>query len=165
MIVGDAAHVMVPFYGQGLNTGFEDIRILFEDFIDKFSLFPKESCSSLASALAMYSKVRQPDVHIITDLALQNYEELRTGVTSRSYLVRKWIEEFLSMRVPSLGWSTLYHNVAFTNMPYREVKGKFEHQTRVLQSLAVFLFALVPILLLCIVTTLGPWLGIRRISW
>ncbi|EHL01825.1 putative Kynurenine 3-monooxygenase [Glarea lozoyensis 74030] len=75
---------MVPFYGQGMNAGLEDIRILFE-ILDKYP--------SRAEALAKYSEYRKEDAHVINDLALQNYVEMRASVVSPFYSARKWLEE------------------------------------------------------------------------
>lgn len=84
---------MVPFYGQGMNAGLEDVRVLF-DFLDRH---PAEG---RAAALAEYTMFRTPDAHTINDLALRNYEEMRSGVTSPVYKARKWVEERMSVWWP-----------------------------------------------------------------
>ncbi|KAM0349202.1 hypothetical protein ACHAO7_002489 [Fusarium culmorum] len=109
IIVGDAAHAMVPFYGQGMNAGMEDVRILFS-ILDKHSHIdesndPSSESSSAsgpafqrALALAEYSAVRPPDAHAINDLALQNYVEMRSSVLSKRYRLRKYLEEWMRFR-------------------------------------------------------------------
>ena len=115
VIIGDAAHAMVPFYGQGMNTGLEDVYTLFQ-LLDKHT--------DRAEALAQYTEMRTPDAHTINDLALGNYREMATDVKSRVYLLRKWVEEKLDIWAPSLGWATQYSRVTFSNMRYSEVQSR-----------------------------------------
>jgi len=125
-IVGDAAHAMVPFYGQGMNTGFEDVRVLF----DHISAHPND----LAVALSLYSKERGVDAHAINDLAIQNYIEMRDNVTSRLYKLRKITEELLYAYAPWLGVRTLYSYVSFSNVRYSEVVRRVKWQQEVLNK-------------------------------
>ncbi|KAF2201507.1 kynurenine 3-monooxygenase [Delitschia confertaspora ATCC 74209] len=122
VIVGDAAHAMVPFYGQGMNAGLEDVRVLFE-FLDQYPA---------NEALANYTKQRTPDAQAINDLALRNYREMATDVKKPLYLVRKWIEEALDLYLPSAGWATQYSRVTFSNMRYSEVELASKRQARIL---------------------------------
>lgn len=140
VIVGDAAHAMVPFYGQGMNAGFEDVRILFS-LIDKYAITESndpnhqgvgDAAVQRAIALNEYTALRVADAHAINDLALQNYVEMRASVLSRVYRVRKFLEEFLSVHVPSLGWHTQYSRVSFGNERYSEVIAKSQYQGKAL---------------------------------
>lgn len=139
---------MVPFYGQGMNAGMEDVRTLFsifdkhaataesnnpaadptEAFDDAFD----DAALQRGLALAEYSALRVPDAHAINDLALQNYVEMRASVLSPAYRFRKYLEEFLSVHVPSLGWHTKYSRVSFGNERYSDVVAKSERQGRIL---------------------------------
>jgi kynurenine 3-monooxygenase len=126
VIVGDAAHAMVPFYGQGMNAGLEDVRVLF-DFLDKYP-------SDQAKALSEYSKQREPDAQTINDLALGNYREMASDVKKPLYLLRKWIEEKLYLYIPSAGWATQYSRVTFSNMRYSEVQAAASRQAKILNG-------------------------------
>lgn len=124
VIIGDAAHAMVPFYGQGMNAGLEDVRVLFEH-LDKFP-------GDQARALSEYSQQRAPDAQTINDLALGNYREMASDVKKPLYLLRKWIEEKLYIYVPSVGWATQYARVTFSNMRYSEVQKAANKQAAIL---------------------------------
>lgn len=135
VIVGDASHAMVPFYGQGMNTGLEDVRVLFE-VLDKHKPTSEAAASvatARARALEEYSALRVPDTAAITNLALDNYKEMRSDVLSPVYKLRKAIEEKLSVWLPSLGWATQYSRVSFGNERYSEVEKQTKHQGRVLE--------------------------------
>ncbi|KAF1966978.1 FAD/NAD(P)-binding domain-containing protein [Bimuria novae-zelandiae CBS 107.79] len=123
VILGDAAHAMVPFYGQGMNAGLEDVHTLFS-LLDRYPI-------DRATALNQYTAQRTPDAHSINDLALGNYREMATDVKSRVYLLRKWVEEKLDVWVPAFGWATQYSRVTFSNMRYSEVQARAHSQARV----------------------------------
>lgn len=124
VIVGDAAHAMVPFYGQGMNAGLEDVRVLFE-ILDKYP-------DDRAKALNEYTHQRTPDAQTINDLALRNYYEMASDVKKPLYLLRKKIEEALDLYLPSAGWATQYSRVSFSNMRYSEVHEASQRQARIL---------------------------------
>lgn len=151
VIIGDAAHAMVPFYGQGMNAGLEDVFVLFS-ILDSHSTPSSSSSSSTTSttsspdqlsltpearakALAAYSAYREPDAHAINDLALSNYTEMRASVISPLYKARKYLEEHLSIWLPGLGWRTKYSRVSFGNERYGEVVRSDDRQGRLLMGL------------------------------
>ncbi|ETN38570.1 uncharacterized protein HMPREF1541_06607 [Cyphellophora europaea CBS 101466] len=125
VIVGDAANAMVPFYGQGMNAGLESVRTLFSVL---------DSHRSIGDALSSYTTRRTKDAHAIADLALINYVEMRSSVTSQFYKLRKYIEETLYHYCPSMGWATQYSRVSFSNLPYSEVIERSKHQEKVLKT-------------------------------
>lgn len=150
VIIGDAAHAVLPFYGQGLNAGLEDVRILFE-LLDKYGVYDLQSRHAddrkalRAAAFQAYTDQRTPDVHAINDLSKKNYLEMRWGVRSPLYKFRKFVEETLDRYVPRLGWRTQYSRVSFSNERYSEVVKAVERQGRTLtfclSSTLVSLFA------------------------
>jgi len=139
VILGDAAHAMVPFYGQGMNAGLEDVRVLFET-LDKCGVYdPAVTDNAIRerrrqNALNEYTAKRTPDAAAINDLALRNYAEMRSGVQSPLYKVRKWMEETVNVYLPSLGWRTQYTRVSFENERYSEVEKAVQRQGRILMG-------------------------------
>ncbi|KAF2756276.1 FAD/NAD(P)-binding domain-containing protein [Pseudovirgaria hyperparasitica] len=136
VILGDAAHAMVPFYGQGMNAGLEDVRVLY-DILDAHAHTSPHTAreareEARARALQQYTATRHPDATTINDLALRNYTEMRSDVRSPAYKLRKWIEEQLNAWVPALGWATQYSRVSFGNERYSDVERAARHQQAVL---------------------------------
>merc|ERR1712142_158880 len=107
---GDAAHAMVPFYGQGMNCGMEDCIVL-NDCLD--------SESSFEQALDKYSSFRNPDAEAMCDLAMYNYIEMRDLVNKKSFLLRKKFDNLLHWLAPDW-WVPLYTSVTFSRMRYHQ---------------------------------------------
>ncbi|XP_063531744.1 kynurenine 3-monooxygenase [Cydia strobilella] len=124
LIIGDAAHAVVPFYGQGMNAGFEDCTLLDE-------LFERHH-DSLAEILEEFSQTRWEDTHAISDLAMYNYVEMRDLVTRPSYRIRKAMDDFLFWLGPNF-WVPLYNSVTFTTMPYSQCVKNREWQDKMLK--------------------------------
>lgn len=145
VILGDAAHTMAPFYGQGMNAGMEDVRVLFS-VLDKHAQGTEaavrggggdsstEAAKTRRLALADYSSSRWKDAHAINDLAMRNYLEMRTA-RSTIYRLRKALEELMHVGFPSLGWQTRYSRVVFSNEPYAECMRRSDRQGRLLSNL------------------------------
>lgn len=135
-ILGDAAHAVLPFYGQGLNAGLEDVRILFEE-LDKQGVYdPDASIETInlrrQAAFQAYTDKRCADTHAINDLSKQNYLEMRWGVKSPLYKIRKSVEESFDRHFPRLGWKTQYARISFSNQPYSDVVCAVQRQSQML---------------------------------
>ncbi|KAJ3170078.1 hypothetical protein HDU87_008853 [Geranomyces variabilis] len=159
VIIGDAAHAMVPFYGQGMNCGMEDCLVLEENLTTH--LGPVGSASSrnpnpvhVSAALDAYSAQRNPDVEAMCDLAMYNYVEMRSSVTKAGYLFRKTVEGWLHRLFPTTV-IPLYTMVSFSRIPYSEALRRWKRQsswfdtasllgkTAVVASVSAAVFALV----------------------
>ena len=109
-LIGDSAHAIVPFYGQGMNSGFEDCRIL-NKILDEES--------DWKVALERYQKERKANGDAIADLAMRNFIEMRDLTADPQFLLRKKIDAHLHQRYPDR-WIPLYSMVTFTHIPYEE---------------------------------------------
>jgi len=110
-ILGDAAHAIVPFYGQGLNCGLEDVRILME-LVDQAGLHPESDQEAWANVLETFATTRKPDGDAIAQLALDNFIEMRDKVSDPIFLFQKKIESILQDIYPET-WKPLYTQVTF----------------------------------------------------
>ncbi|WKY11239.1 hypothetical protein Q1695_003088 [Nippostrongylus brasiliensis] len=147
LLAGDAAHAMVPFYGQGMNCGFEDCLVLNET-LDAYS-------DDIPKALSAYSENRVRDTHTIIDLAMYNYEELKDLVNRPSYKLRKKFDLFLNRLFPKT-WIPLYSMITFTRIPYHEVVENRKWQDKLLCKLQFSFIAAVT------VATVAGLYGARR---
>ncbi|MBN4072496.1 FAD-dependent monooxygenase [Crocinitomix catalasitica] len=123
-LIGDAAHATVPFFGQGMNCGFEDCSVLAE-LMEKHSLHP--SGEDWQKIFAEYQVLRKPDGDAVQDLSLQNYHVMRDYVSDPTFLLQKKIEKRMSELYPDR-WIPLYSQVTFTNIRYSEAlkQGKLQ---------------------------------------
>ncbi|HKZ37458.1 MAG TPA: FAD-dependent monooxygenase, partial [Chryseolinea sp.] len=112
LLLGDAAHAIVPFYGQGMNAGFEDCRIL-NELLDQYN-------DDWSRAVASFQELRKADTDAIAQLALDNFIEMRDLVADADFLLRKKIEAKLHALYPDK-WIPLYSMVTFhENIRYSE---------------------------------------------
>ena len=124
-LMGDAAHATVPFYGQGMNAGFEDCRIMFE-------LLEKHQ-EDWSAVFEEYSQVRKPDGDALQDLSLDNYLVMRDYVADPSFILRKKIEAKFSEMHPDR-WMPLYSQVTFSNIRYSEAYRQGQVQNAIMDA-------------------------------
>lgn len=127
MLIGDAAHAIVPFYGQGMNAGFEDCRILME-CLDATS-------DNWSEAMSMYEVLRKSAADAIADLAVDNFVEMRDKVADADFLLRKKIESYLFATYPNK-FVPLYTMVTFaSDVPYNEAQRVSREQNVLMNAL------------------------------
>jgi kynurenine 3-monooxygenase len=109
LLIGDAAHAIVPFHGQGMNCGFEDTVVLTE----LLAATPHDS----ERVFAEFKRIRQPDANAIATMALENYVEMRDSVADAHYLAKRELGVLLAERAPE-HYMARYRMVTFTHLPY-----------------------------------------------
>jgi kynurenine 3-monooxygenase len=110
-LVGDAAHAVVPFYGQGMNAAFEDCVVLDECL----AAFP----DNRERAFTEYFRRRKENADALADLAVANFIEMRDKTASKTFRAKKKLDHFLEAALPGI-YLPLYTMVTFTRMPYAE---------------------------------------------
>jgi kynurenine 3-monooxygenase len=130
VLVGDAAHAIVPFYGQGANAAFEDCVVLAERL--------KANPHHRLAAFEQYDRTRKPNADAISALALANFIEMRDRVASPLFRFKKKVEKLLHALFPR-SFIPLYTMVSFTTIPYAEAVDRAARQDRALKLGAVIL--------------------------
>jgi kynurenine 3-monooxygenase len=126
ILVGDAAHATVPFYGQGMNAGFEDCRIL-DELLDKHN-------NNFKTCFEEYSRVRKPNGDGVQDLSMHNFIVMRDKTAQPNFLLQKKIEQKFTQRYPEK-WTPLYSMVSFTNISYADAWHIGMKQEKLMQSI------------------------------
>ncbi len=121
LMMGDASHAIVPFYGQGMVSGFEDCHV--------FHQLAEGMWNDKRSLFEAFERSRKPDGDAIADLALRNFIEMRDLVADEQFLLRKKIEKALNQKHPQK-WVPLYSMVTFSEMRYSEAlaEGKIQDE-------------------------------------
>lgn len=130
ILIGDAAHGIVPFHGQGMNCGFEDASVL-NKILDQFATIEQDNWNPVYDE---YQKQRMPNGNAIADLALDNYIEMRASVREPKYLLKKALSFELEKRHPQI-FIPRYSMVMFHLLPYAEAKRRGEIQNEILDEL------------------------------
>ena len=126
-LIGDAAHAIVPFFGQGMNCGFEDCSVL-NSLIEKYH-------DNWSEILPQYQSLRKPDGDAIADLALNNFIEMRDKVADPKFLLQKKIEAAFSKKYPEK-WIPLYSQVTFSpHIRYSEALVNGQKQETIMQEI------------------------------
>lgn len=126
LLLGDASHAIVPFYGQGMNAGFEDCRIL-NQLLDQHA-------DDWTTVLHNFERLRKPDTDAIAQLALDNFTEMRDLVADEQFLLRKKIEAKIHQLFPDQ-WVPLYSMVTFhENIRYSEAYRIGQKQKKIMDE-------------------------------
>jgi kynurenine 3-monooxygenase len=113
LLVGDAAHAIVPFYGQGMNCAFEDCLII-DDLL-------ATGLDRWEDLFVRYERQRKRDTDAIADLALNNFVEMRDRVADERFALRKRFEIELARRFPD-AYTPIYSHVTFSAIPYSRAR-------------------------------------------
>ena len=124
-LIGDACHAIVPFYGQGMNSGFEDISIL----NDMMQLYGND----WKKILSEYQLSRKPNADAIAELSYRNFMEMSSKTADEKFLLQKKIEKLFSDKYPDL-WIPLYSRVTFSDRPYSEALAIGDAQNKIMES-------------------------------
>jgi kynurenine 3-monooxygenase len=125
LLVGDAAHAIVPFFGQGLNCAFEDVTVLLE-LLDRGPAWEQ--------LFGEFERARKRNTDAIADLALENFVEMRDKVADPRFLFRKKVELALEARFPGR-FVPKYAMVTFHRLPYAVALARGRVQDRMLGEL------------------------------
>jgi kynurenine 3-monooxygenase len=124
-LIGDACHAIVPFYGQGMNAGFEDISVLYE-MMEKYG-------DDWKTIFSEYEKSRKPNADAIAELSYRNFMEMSTKTADPKFILQKKIEKHFSDKHPEK-WIPLYSRVTFSTRPYTEALAIGDLQETIMQK-------------------------------
>jgi kynurenine 3-monooxygenase len=127
LLIGDAAHAIVPFHGQGMNCGFEDAVELAE--------LMENDANDTKSTFAEFARRRKPNADAIAAMALENYVEMRDRVADAHFLLLRALERRLAERHPGR-FVPRYWMVTFSRLPYATAYARGEIQHGILRELA-----------------------------
>lgn len=126
-LIGDAAHAIVPFFGQGMNAGFEDCRVL-------HALMEKHK-NDWSLIFENFQNNRKPDADAIADLAVDNFIEMRAKTADPRFLLQKKIEAYLHDRHPDK-WIPAYSQVTFSpHIRYSEALRSAQRQEQIMRQI------------------------------
>jgi kynurenine 3-monooxygenase len=139
-LLGDAAHAIVPFYGQGANASFEDCEAL----VDALDRHP----GSVAAAIDDYQRERKPNADAIADMAQANFIEMRDLTARSSFKWRKKRDHFLNRLLPAV-YVPLYDLVSFSTVPYAAARARAARQERTVRA-ATAMVAIVAVVVMAV---------------
>jgi len=132
-LVGDAAHAVVPFYGQGMNAAFEDCVVL-DECLEQFP-------ENRERAFTEYFRRRKENADALADLAIGNFIEMRDKTASKVFRAKKKLDHALEAALPGK-YLPLYTMVTFTKIPYAAAARRARLQDRILYSAIIILLAI-----------------------
>lgn len=124
-LIGDSAHAIVPFYGHGMNAGFEDITIL-NEMIERYG-------DDWERIFQEYEISRKPNADAIAELSFRNFMEMSSKTADQKFLLQKKIEKWFSDKHPDK-WMPLYSRVTFSLQPYSEALAIGEFQNKIMEE-------------------------------
>jgi kynurenine 3-monooxygenase len=131
LLLGDAAHAIVPFYGQGMNAGFEDCTVL--------RGLLEEHPGQWEAIFKAFEEVRKPNTDAIADLAVYNFIEMRDKVADPRFLLQKKIESKITAQYPD-AWLPLYSMVTFSpDLPYAQALANGQRQEEMMRQLMEYI--------------------------
>jgi kynurenine 3-monooxygenase len=134
LILGDAAHAVVPFYGQGMNASFEDVTVL-DGIIDKYKSDLPDGKAGWSTIFKEYQKARKEDTDAIGDLAVENYYEMRDHVSNPIFKQKRTLEMALEKEFPEEYFSK-YSMVTFNeDIPYNQAMLKGRAQDKAILNM------------------------------
>ncbi len=131
LLIGDAAHAIVPFHGQGMNCGFEDAVELTELLENSAGAFDSPS---IAQVFTEFERRRKPNADAIASMALENYIEMRDRVDDADFLLMRALERVLAARHPGR-FVPRYWMVTFSRLPYATAFERGNVQAQILREL------------------------------
>ncbi len=126
LLIGDASHAIIPFYGQGMNSGFEDCTIL-DELMEKHN-------EDWPLIMDEFNSTRFTDTNAIAELAYQNFIEMRDLVADDRFLLRKKIEKYLNKKYLS-EFFPLYSMVTFSHIPYSQALKESKAQDQLFEKI------------------------------
>ncbi len=126
LLMGDAAHAIVPFFGQGMNCCFEDCYY-FNELINQYR-------PDWKTVFTEFSNMRKEDADAIADLAIENFVEMRDLVAHKDFILKKKADVLLEQRYPE-SYISKYSMVSFHLLPYSVAKQRGQIQDRVLMEM------------------------------
>jgi len=125
-LVGDSAHAIVPFYGQGMNAGFEDIYVL--------NKLIQENKDNWGTIFKKYQESRKPNADAIAELSYRNFIEMSQKTADPLFLLQKKIEKHFATLHPEK-WIPVYSRVTFSDKPYADALAYGDKQEAIMQQI------------------------------
>jgi len=123
LLLGDSAHALVPFYGQGMNCAFEDVRVLASLIDEQLSRSPASADGQIAweAIFEQYGRLRKPNTDAIADMAEENFYEMRDATADPIFQRKRQLETMLEQTYPD--YFSKYSMVTFReDLPYADAR-------------------------------------------
>ncbi|HAT8152329.1 TPA: FAD-dependent monooxygenase, partial [Legionella pneumophila] len=126
LLIGDAAHGIIPFFGQGMNSAFEDCRIL-DELLDEYE-------DDWSRVIPVFYEQRKVNTDAIAKMSMGNYHEIHSDIRNPKFILQKQIERELMLRYPE-HYVSMHVLVMFTNTPYSKAMAIGELQSSLLEKI------------------------------